>query len=124
MPETETMIEMRGVSKTFAKRALVQNRSFALREIDDSEYRVLLSHNPEVVKRLGASRVDLVLSGHTHGGQVNLPWIGSLGYRGGFPAGLHLHGDTRLFVNRGLGCLVLPFRIGAKAEITLHLIKG
>jgi hypothetical protein len=96
----------------------------ALREIDEAEYRVLLSHNPEVAEHLGRFRVDLVLSGHTHGGQVNLPLLGSLGYRGGLRAGLHLHEDTRLYVNRGLGCLVVPFRIRAKAEVTLHLLKG
>lgn len=97
-----------------------------LQAIDEAEYRVLLSHNPEVVRGLGSAQIDLVLSGHTHGGQVNLPLLGSFGtgYQGGFRAGLHLHGDTRLYVNRGLGCLVLPTRIGANAEVTLHLLKG
>jgi predicted MPP superfamily phosphohydrolase len=95
----------------------------ALREVDGEGLRILLSHNPDVVRILKAGMVDVVLSGHTHGGQIRLPLLGDWGsgYQGGFRAGLHFHHENRLYVNRGIGCLVVPLRLNAPAEITLHL---
>jgi hypothetical protein len=82
--------------------------------------RVLLCHHPDVVDELPEGLFHLVLSGHSHGGQIVLPLWGSLGrpwmpqrLRGDHP----LPGGGTLHVNRGIGVLVVPFRVGARAEV-------
>jgi predicted MPP superfamily phosphohydrolase len=68
---------------------------------------VLLHHSPDYLEEASRAGYDLVLSGHTHGGQVRIPGFGAIitmsrfGRR--FQAGLYVQGDTRMYVNRGLG---------------------
>src|SRR5262249_3764412 len=81
--------------------------------------RVLLAHNPRTVERLGGRRCDLMLSGHTHGGQVNWPGLGrvTLGRKARrFAAGLYRHGQTHLYVNKGVG-FGWRFRFGVRPEV-------
>ncbi len=84
---------------------------------------ILLSHNPDVVEQVRDPRVALMLSGHTHGGQVNLPLLGTpvVPSRHGskYAAGLVRVGPTQLYINRGIGMAVLPFRLRCRPEITL-----
>lgn len=83
--------------------------------------RVLLCHHPDVVDALPPGLFHLVLSGHSHGGQLVLPGVGPLA-RGWLPRRVRgdfaLPGGGRLHVNRGLGVLVVPLRVGAPAEVT------
>ena len=85
---------------------------------------VLLSHYPDVFEE-AATRygVELVLSGHTHGGQVGLPWLGdrvNLATLLGKPCrGLYERGTAKLFVTAGLGTTNVPFRLGVRPEIAL-----
>lgn len=80
---------------------------------------ILLCHNPIYFPE-AAGKVALQLSGHTHGGQVNIgfvrpaDWILSHGY----VRGLYARGDSRLYVNRGFGTAGPPTRIGAAPEVT------
>lgn len=86
---------------------------------------VLLAHNPAVLPRAAACGVDLVLSGHTHGGQLDAPRLRSaIGLRVPlrFRHGLEQVGATQLYISRGLGTVVLPLRVRCPAEIpVLHL---
>jgi hypothetical protein len=89
--------------------------------------RLLLCHNPDVVERLPPGLFHLVASGHSHGGQIVLPLVGTPGrpwmprhVRGSHP----LPGGGLLHVNRGLGILVLPFRLGARPELTLFTLRA
>ena len=92
---------------------------------------ILLSHNPDVnedVDALGL-RVDLMLAGHTHGGQIVLPFIGapflpsSFGQK--YRAGLVRDGERLTYVSRGLGVYLVPFRLNCPAEVTrLTLTKA
>jgi predicted MPP superfamily phosphohydrolase len=80
--------------------------------------RVLLCHNPVYFEE-AAGRVGLQLSGHTHGGQINLgvspaPWV--LGHT--WIAGRYDHAGSQLYVNRGFGTVGPPVRLGAPPEIT------
>lgn len=96
--------------------------------VPDSMPRILLSHNPDVAELVGPSRrVDLMLSGHTHGGQVRLPILGALAtaseygekYAGGLCDGPY----CPVLVSRGIGMAFLPLRFGVPPElglITLH----
>ncbi|NMA27353.1 MAG: metallophosphoesterase, partial [Burkholderiales bacterium] len=83
-----------------------------LRAIPDGETTILLCHNPDLVEEVSEHQVPLMLSGHTHGGQVCLPFLGpvycfSRFYRR-YAAGLFQVGPTSLYVNRGLGKALLP----------------
>lgn len=80
--------------------------------------RVLLCHNPSYFEH-AQERVDLQLSGHTHGGQVNLlvrpaDWV----FPHGWIAGLYREGSSRLYVNRGFGTAGPPARVGAPPEVS------
>jgi len=86
--------------------------------------RVVLSHDPDVFAFWPADlRLDLMLSGHTHGGQAHLPWMGppyvpsQFGYR--YLAGPVREGTRQLYVSRGVGAITAPFRWRCPPEITL-----
>jgi predicted MPP superfamily phosphohydrolase len=80
--------------------------------------RVLLCHNPSYFEQ-SAGHVDLQMSGHTHGGQVNLMVRpGELFLKNGWIAGLYERTGSKLYVNRGFGTVGPPARIGAPPEIT------
>lgn len=87
--------------------------------------RVLLAHNPQTVASLGALRADLVLSGHTHGGQINLPGIGRLFLGKGarrWAAGLYALERGHLYVNPGVG-FGWRFRFGVRPELTVLTLE-
>lgn len=91
---------------------------------DEDGYTVLLSHRPELFETYVACGVDLVLSGHAHGGQFRLPLIGGLvaPNQGLFPkydAGLYTDGSTNMVVSRGIGNSIIPFRFNNRPEIVL-----
>jgi predicted MPP superfamily phosphohydrolase len=95
----------------------------ALANVPNGATRILLAHSPDIVERLTDTRFDLVLAGHTHGGQVNLPlvrdgWLREASTRR-YRAGLYQVGASKLYVNRGIGTYYLPIRISARPEITL-----
>jgi predicted MPP superfamily phosphohydrolase len=80
--------------------------------------RVLLCHNPSYFER-SAGHIELQLSGHTHGGQVNLMVRpGELFLKNGWIAGLYERSGSRLYVNRGFGTAGPPARVGAAPEIS------
>jgi predicted MPP superfamily phosphohydrolase len=96
----------------------------ALDGVPDGATRILLGHSPDIVERIAHSPFDLVLVGHTHGGQVNLPllkdvWLSDDAARR-YSAGLYAVGGSQLYVNRGIGTFPLPIRIGSRPEVT-HL---
>jgi predicted MPP superfamily phosphohydrolase len=92
-----------------------------LSSIDDEAPVLLMAHEPDIFPQV-ADRVSLTLSGHTHGGQINLfgwrPASASIGSRR-FPAGYFNVDGRELIVSRGLGCSILPIRIGSRPEILL-----
>ena len=88
----------------------------------DAESVILLAHEPDVLDAVAAHNVDLMLSGHTHGGQVRFPFLPAmflpeLGQH--YIEGLYRVGPTQLYVNRGVGTVNLPFRFNCPPEITL-----
>ena len=93
----------------------------ALRNVPARDPKVLLCHNPLGVHQAAEHDIDLVLSGHTHGGQVKLPVVGSvygrskLGKR--FVEGWNRLNGTQIYVSRGIGKVLLPLRLGCPPEI-------
>lgn len=92
----------------------------------DDELKLLLAHNPIILRRAARAGVDLVLSGHTHGGQVTLRPEKN---RNGLPRrrllrGLGRRGNTQIYVTRGLGTVVLPIRYGCPPEVSLLELRS
>lgn len=85
------------------------------------EMKLLLAHNPVILRRAARAGVDLVLSGHTHGGQV--AWRSERSASGRprrrLLKGLGRQGNTQIYVTRGLGTVVLPIRYGCPPEVSL-----
>lgn len=87
-------------------------------------YVVLLSHRPELFEIYVTHGIDLVLSGHAHGGQVRIPFVGGLiaPDQGLFPlydAGVTMEKDTTMVVSRGLGNSILPLRVNNRPELVV-----
>lgn len=85
-------------------------------------YTILLSHRPELLDVYAANGIDLVLSGHAHGGQIRLPFVGGLVApdQGLFPRytqGVYTEDQTSMVVSRGLGNSVFPLRINDRPEL-------
>jgi predicted MPP superfamily phosphohydrolase len=86
---------------------------------------ITLAHNPRTVERLAGRRCDLMLSGHTHGGQVNWPGLGrpTLGKKARrFAAGLYLYQNTYVYVNKGVG-FGFRFRFGVRPEVAVLTLR-
>lgn len=103
--------------------AMVDTKLQGLLE-DKDDYTILLSHRPELFETYVNCGVDLVFSGHAHGGQFRLPFIGGLvaPNQGLFPqydSGLYTKGDTNMIVSRGLGNSIIPIRFNNRPEIVL-----
>lgn len=99
----------------------------ALSKINDKTPVLLLSHNPDVFPFV-PNRVNLTISGHTHGGQVNLPVLGRLIVPSGFGdryAFGHIHENNKdLYVSTGIGTSMIPVRFGVLPEIDILTIKN
>jgi len=100
----------------------------ALRGLDPKRPTVLLSHQPVVLDFPESQVVSLILSGHTHGGQINLPLLGrparfatkDLKYA----QGLFSRGATQLYVSSGTGVIGLPLRLGVRPEIAVLILRN
>jgi hypothetical protein len=97
--------------------------SRALQGADPSRPVVLLAHQPLAVREAQEKGVDLVLSGHTHGGQI-WPWHFFVRLQQPVVRGLHRFGSTQIYVNSGTGYWGPPMRIGAPAEITKIVLES
>ncbi len=91
--------------------------------IEPGEFNLLLAHTPEVFPYAAKKGFDLTLSGHTHGGQINLDVLGTnfnvADLHTPYSKGLYRLPGSVIYVNSGLGTIGLPVRIGAPPEITL-----
>jgi predicted MPP superfamily phosphohydrolase len=86
---------------------------------------ILLAHDPRRLTEAQRLNIPLVLSGHTHGGQVVLPVIGAVAARK-FPvvSGIARRERTTLFVSRGLGTVYVPIRINCPPEVVLLTLRS
>lgn len=100
----------------------------ALRGIPQKAPTILLSHNPGIIGAASRAGVQLVLAGHTHGGQVNIPFLGNIWGRSEeqlrFKVGWGRLGKTQIYVSRGIGTIVLPLRYRCPAEIPQLLLES
>lgn len=91
-------------------------------------FTILLGHRPELFETYVSTGVDLVFSGHAHGGQVRLPFLGGLvapnqGFFPEYDSGLYTEGGTNMLVSRGIGNSIIPLRVNNRPEIILAVLR-
>jgi len=99
-------------------------------KLDENYYNIVIGHEPDVVDSMLEYDIDLFLSGHSHGGQVQVPFLKTsifppLGEK--YTRGVYEfenHRDTKLYVNIGLGTTQVPFRFMAVPELTVLILKN
>ncbi|MCD5396281.1 MAG: metallophosphoesterase [Candidatus Pacebacteria bacterium] len=101
--------------------------SEAIEGIEKDAPKILLAHSPEIFRKVNFNNV-LVLCGHTHGGQINLPFISNLilplKYDKKYKRGLFGKNYKYLYVNKGIGWTFIPFRFRATPEIVIIKLKN
>ena len=85
-----------------------------------------VTHHPDLVEMLDGRRVDLLVAGHTHGGQIRLPFFGSIvvpsRHEGRYAAGFHRAGRLLMYVSRGIGAIP-PLRILCRPELSTFVLR-
>lgn len=99
------------------------------KDINEDNYNILLSHSPNRPIKYLNTNTDLILSGHTHGGQVRLPFIGAIvapgqGFFPKYDKGMMEFGNTTLYIDSGLGNSLYPIRLFNRVQITNITIEG
>jgi uncharacterized protein len=105
------------------RRIGVDDLTATLAKVTDAAPVILLAHEPDVAMRVPA-RVALQLSGHTHGGQVRLFGWSPVAPSGRLLAYGHIRTKCDVIVSGGLGCSIMPFRLGVPPEIVLVTLGG
>lgn len=101
----------------------------AIKGIPEDACTILLAHEPDFADEFSQYPIDLQLSGHSHGGQVRIPLIGSLytpPHSSKYPNGLYQVQNTRLqvYTTRGIGMTRLPIRFNCRPELTMITLKS
>lgn len=94
-----------------------------------NNFTILLSHRPEYTPLYQSYDLDLVLTGHAHGGQVRIPFVGGLyaphqGFLPKYTSGVHTNNNTSVVVSRGLGNSTMPIRVFNTPEIISITLKS
>ncbi|MBQ7780102.1 MAG: metallophosphoesterase [Clostridia bacterium] len=130
----EESIKLLGVSDPSFEKVTKEQEKTVMREKlsglapSGDSYTVLLSHRPEMFSIYSEYNIDLVFSGHAHGGQIRIPFVGGL-YAPGqgiFPkytSGVHEKNGTTLVISRGIGSSSFPFRINNNPELICVTLK-
>lgn len=118
-----------GVDDCYLKRddlSLALSRARA-RDGADGAVTILLSHSPDIFPEAAQKGLHLVLAGHTHGGQIRMPPLGALVTASDicrrYSAGHYRLESTQLYVSRGLGRALLPFRLACRPELALLTVE-
>lgn len=95
---------------------------------DKSLFSILLSHRPEVFKTYVEKNIDLVLSGHAHGGQIRIPFVGGVvapnqGFFPKYTSGLFKENNTNMIISRGIGNSIIPIRINNRPELVIIKLR-
>lgn len=116
-----------GVKDPYTSGELKNDIEKAQKSLNESDEgcRILLAHSPNIIREAADKNIDLVLVGHTHGGQVYVPCLTKYIVPAKRPAGegyvkgLYKVDETQMYVNQGIGLSVLPFRFLVPPEVTV-----
>jgi len=100
-----------------------------IREEVNHDFTILLSHRPELISIYSNHDIDLIFSGHAHGGQVRLPFIEGLiapdqGFFPKYTNGIHKKGITSIVISRGLGNSLFPLRVFNRPELVIVTLRS
>ena len=98
------------------------DRAFPGSAKHDKDAMIVLAHEPDILPKIAKYGAGLMLAGHTHGGQLCIPFLGPAylpEYGKKYVRGWFLNGLTQLYVNRGIGAIGIPARLNCPPEITL-----
>ncbi|WP_179631919.1 metallophosphoesterase [Clostridium peptidivorans] len=109
-------------------KVLVKNIKSSLKNVPKDSFKILLSHRPERIDIYENANVDLILSGHAHGGQIRLPYIGGIlapgqGFFPKYEEGVHNIGSAKIEISRGLGNSSFPLRVFNRPELVVISLK-
>ncbi|GGK01010.1 phosphoesterase [Lentibacillus kapialis] len=127
MTKGNTIINLVGIDDAATEHDNVRE---AFRNLDCKNYTILLSHSPGIINQDEPISADLVLSGHTHGGQIRLPLIGTLiaPGQGFFPAydkgTFQLTPNLYLYIDSGMGTTRIPVRFFNQSQLSLITVTG
>lgn len=96
----------------------------SLQEVDTNAFTIVLTHAPDLISQLPSNGIDLVLAGHSHGGQIALPFIGALNKKEGalsYSKGEYWINQTQLIVSNGMGTTNTDIRIFADPQC--HILR-
>lgn len=117
-------LQIKGVEDPIFYKKSTRDKEFraSIELLDESVYNILLSHRPERYNEYVDAKYNLVLTGHAHGGQMRIPFVGGIiaPHQGMFPnydSGEHKSGKTTMIISRGLGNSLFPFRILNNPEL-------
>ncbi len=124
--DARTRVTIRNVPVDFIGIRFWTKRQIDIADLarDSAPMTVLLAHDPRRLTEAAALRIPLVLSGHTHGGQVVLPIVGAIAAQK-FPvvAGIGTRDRTTMFVSKGVGTVYVPVRINCPPEVALLTLR-
>jgi hypothetical protein len=119
------LIHIIGIDDLHSKRSNLQTSYSGLKE----GYRLVLTHDPNIVLNMKGWHFDYLLSGHFHGGQIHWPKpyhlikLGRTMMKMNMIKGLHYHEDKPFYISEGLGQTSINIRLGSRPEITLHQLS-
>lgn len=104
-------------------------RTKASEQLDQDYFSIILSHRPEHFEQYVDVGADLVLTGHAHGGQVRIPFLGGVvapnqGFFPKYTAGVYTEESTSMIVSRGLGNSVIPIRVNNTPELVIVRLQA
>jgi predicted MPP superfamily phosphohydrolase len=99
------------------------------KNINENTLNLLLAHRPELLRLYSETSVDLVFSGHAHGGQVRIPYIGGLvapnqGFWPKYTSAIHSMDETSMVISRGLGNSIIPIRVFNRPEVVIVTLRS
>ncbi len=124
-----TRLCVAGIDDVGRPERAMQRISAAMQGATESQVRLLLCHRPYFLEEAAANGIDLMLSGHTHGGQIVLGRIGNTviapaSLASPYVWGKYNYGRTQMYVSRGIGTVGLPIRINCPPEVTRITLVG
>lgn len=98
-------------------------------EYDKNSYTILLSHRPEEFNTYVSENIDLVFTGHAHGGQIRILFVGGVvapnqGFFPKYTSGKYVEKNTTMIVSRGIGNSIIPFRINNRPELIIVELRS
>ncbi|MEQ8223540.1 MAG: metallophosphoesterase [Candidatus Eremiobacterota bacterium] len=120
----DSKIRLIGVDDPHRKK---DNLKLAMEGTSEEEFKILLAHSPVIIREAADMGINIVLAGHTHGGQVRFPFLGAIYnhtwdlFR--YSAGMFRVKSTIMYVSRGLGMSVIPIRFLCNAEFIIFTLK-